>query len=271
MNSGVSFGRSLLRLPEIVENPAASSTAPLAERLFDVLRCVVREDRPVALETVSAATGLPKTTAHRILLMLVAAGMLQRENGAKAYGVGPRLTSLALDVLVHSSLRGGRHAVLQALVDQIGETCNFTMRDGNEVVYIDRVESHWPLRLNLQPGSRVPLHCTSSGKLYLSQMTPRQRRLLLTAVPLKRYTDKTITDPQTLERELAKIAKEGVATDDEGFLAGLISVAVPVKSETGRVIGTVAVHAPNARLSLERAREYVPLLRKAAEALGGTY
>jgi DNA-binding IclR family transcriptional regulator len=115
------------------------------------------------------------------------------------------------------------------------------------------------------------MHCTSSGKLYLSRMTARQRRLFLNAGPLKRYTEKTITDPKSLEAELATIAKAEYATDDEGFLAGLISVAVPVRSRTGGVLGTVAVHAPGARLNLERAVSYVPLLVRAADTLAATY
>lgn len=248
-----------------------SQTSSLAARLFDVLRCVIQEDRPIVLETVVAKTRLPKTTAYRLLLMLVSTGMLQREGNARAYSAAAPLAALALDVLSHSSLRGIRRAVLRRLVDRIDETCNFTMRDGDEVVYIDRVESNWPLKLSLQPGSRVPMHCSSSGKLYLSQMTARQRHLFLTSGPLKRYTDKTITDPEALERELAAIAQAGYATDDEGFLAGLISVAVPVRNRKGNILGTVAVHAPNARLRLDRAISYVPLLAQAAETLAETY
>jgi len=102
-------------------------------------------------------------------------------------------------------------------------------------------------------------------------MRGSQRERILSRVPLKRYTPKTVTDRARLELELARIRKTKVATDDEGFLAGLISVAVPVLDGRGQMIATVAVHAPSARLSLRRALEHVGLLRWAANELGRLY
>ena len=98
----------------------------------------------------------------------------------------------------------------------------------------------------------MPIHCTSSGKLLLAHMPARQRRRVLYGAPIKRYTGKTITDPARLEAELARIRKTKISTDDEGYLAGLISVAVPVLGRNRRMIATVAVHAPTARMSLKR-------------------
>ena len=147
----------------------------------------------------------------------------------------------------------------------------FTTLDVTDIVYVDRVEAAWPLRVHLQPGSHVPIHCTSSGKLFLSHMPARQRRRLIYAAPLERFTAKTITDPARLELELARIRKSKVATDDEGYFAGLISVAVPVLGRNRRMIATVAVHAPTARLSLKRALEHVGLLKRAASDLGSIY
>ena len=102
-------------------------------------------------------------------------------------------------------------------------------------------------------------------------MPARQRRRLIDAAPLERFTAKTITDPARLELELARIRKSKVATDDEGYFAGLISVAVPVLGRNRRMIATVAVHAPTARLSLKRALEHVGLLKRAASDLGSIY
>lgn len=236
-----------------------------------IAEVVAKRGGALNLESICQATGIPKGSAHRLVSTLVQAGFLVRDALPKTYSAGPRLAALGLDAQLHSSLRGERHAVLQALVDQIGETCNMTTLDGIDIVYIDRVESAWPLRMHLQPGSHVPIHCTSSGKLFLSQMRGSQRRRILARVPLKRYTPKTITDPARLEQELERIRKTKVATDDEGFLAGLISVAVPVSDGHGRMIATVAVHAPSARLSLRRALEHVPLLRWAAKELEQLY
>jgi DNA-binding IclR family transcriptional regulator len=239
-------------------------------RALAVLECAARADRPVTLADLCEALALPKATAHRIAQTLEAEGMLLREPGSKRFSVGHRLATLAIDVLANSAHRGTRRAILQRLVDDIGETCNFTMFDGASVVYIDRVEAHWPLRMHLQPGSRVPLHCTASGKLFLSCLRASARRRLLRALPLERHTPNTITDPVRLEAALDKIRAHKVGTDNEEFLAGLVAVAVPVQDARGRVCAALAVHGPTARLSFERALACVPQLRAAAASLGAT-
>lgn len=235
-----------------------------------VLEFVAESERPVTLADVIDGTGFPKPTAHRILALLERERLLQREPDGKRYVAGPRLSSLAFDTLRNTSTRGPRHAILQALVDEIGETCNLTMLDGNEIVYLDRVEAQWPLRMVLQPGSRVPLHCTASGKLFLSLMPAQRRRQFLHGAPLRRHTHNTFTNPERLEKELERIRADMVGTDDEEFLAGLTAVAVPVLDRQGRICATVAVHAPTVRMNMDQARQHVPALRRAAAALAKT-
>jgi DNA-binding IclR family transcriptional regulator len=167
-------------------------------------------------------------------------------------------------------LRGERHRILDSLVDEIGETCNCTMLDGDEVIYLDRVETAWPLRVNLQSGSRVPLHCSASGKLFLAHMRREARQRLLAAAPLPRYTPNTLCDVAALEQELRTIKKEGASFDREEFLLGIVCMAVPILHGT-RAIAAVALHAPVARLSIEGARAWLPRMQEAARALAGTY
>jgi len=241
-----------------------------ASRAFAVLEYAAASAEPLALPDLIEATGFPKSTAHRLLLLLESERLLAREPDGRHYAAGPRLAALALAALKNSARRGERHAILQGLVDEVGETCNFTMLDGNEVVYLDRVEASWPLRLMLAPGSRVPLYCTASGKLFLALMPPARRRRLIAAAPLKRLTRNTITDKNRLLRELEQIRIEKIGTDDEEFLAGLTAVAVPVLDAGRRILATVAVHAPTSRMSIGRARAHVPALRRAAIKLAGT-
>jgi DNA-binding IclR family transcriptional regulator len=240
-------------------------------RALRILEVVAGSAVPVALEQIARETGLPKPTAHRLVGEMVEEGVLLREARPKAFSIGHRATTLAISALTNSPWRAERHAILEALVDRIGETCNFTALDGTVVRYVDRVEADWPLRLVLTAGSVVPLHCTSSGKLFLSHMPARLKKRLIRAMPIKRYTSKTITDPAAMERECRRIKLQGYSTDDGGFLAGLISVAVPVIEREDRVIAAVAVHAPGARLPLEKALEQLPLLQQAAIDLGRLY
>jgi IclR family acetate operon transcriptional repressor len=244
---------------------------PPSLRSLQIAEVVALAAEPVSLEGIAAATSIPRPSLHRFVNALVERGVLLREPHGKAYSAGDRLSAMAAGVMSHSSLRNERRSILKSLVDQIGETCNFTTLDGHDIVYVDRVEAAWPLRVHLQPGSHVPIHCTSSGKLFLAHMSARKRRRLLYRGSLKRFTGKTITDPALLETELKRIRKTKISTDDEGYFTGLISVAVPVLGRNRRMIGTVAVHAPTARMSLRQALAHVGLLRRAASDLGRIY
>src|SRR5207248_1975427 len=190
----------------------------------------------------------PKPSVYRILHLLMRGQLVEREVSAKRYVVGPRVSALSLSVQMRSPLRRERHAILSGLVDEIGETVNFTMLDGNEAVYVDRVETTAIVRLHMRIGSRVPLHCTASGKLFLAHLPQAALRRLIRASPLKRYTERTITNAEALERELAKIRSSGVGTDSGEFLEGSVCLAVPVVESRGRVCAAVAVHGPAPRM-----------------------
>ena len=138
---------------------------------------------------------------------------------------------------------------------------------GNQVAYIDRVESRWPLGLRFEPGSRVPVHCTAIGKLLLSEMGPRQRDRFLMSSPLLKYTQNTITEPGALQQELAHIHEKRISTDDQEFMSGVVCVAVPITCSSGRVCAGLAISAPQARLTLEDAKRHLPLLQDAARKL----
>ncbi|MCX7167543.1 MAG: IclR family transcriptional regulator [Rhodocyclales bacterium] len=246
--------------------PEDSSTL----RAFGVLELVARADGPLSLDEVTQLCGLPKPSVYRILGTLQRGGLVQREPAAKRYCIGARLSRLALEVMMRSPQRARRHAILQQLVAEIGETCNLTMLDGNEVLYLDRVETSSPVRVHLAAGSRVPLHCTASGKLFLSQLSDSQAATLLGPGPYRRFTENTITDPAELQKALRRIRSEGMGTDVSEFLEGSVAVSVPVTDAQGRVCATVAVHGPAPRVTLRSCMDFLPALRRAATAMAGT-
>ena len=237
-------------------------------RLVALLEVVASRDRLFSLQALVEETGLPKPTLHRMLQQLEGAGLLQREGDGRHYGTGVRLRRLAENLLLHDSHHGARHAVLRHLVAEIGESCNLTALSGGEVVYLDRVETAAPLRFYLHPGSRVPAHCSASGKIFLAQMTPEQRKRLLAHAPLERFTANTLVDLPRLERELKRVQREGHAVDDEEFLPGLVCLAVAVPAPDGRARLCVALQAPTLRVTTAKAKQLLPALRRAAEALG---
>jgi IclR family acetate operon transcriptional repressor len=235
-----------------------------------ILEAMATAQRPLGVSELGALLGLPKPTAHRIVRMLESEGLLQREPGSRRFVPGARMVQLGLGIVAASMLRAPRHAILEALSKEIGETCNFGVMSGSHVLYLDRVESAWPFGLRFEPGSRVPLHCTSMGKLFLSQLPAQKRRLLLGSIPMYRYTENTITDVAQLEAELEKIRASEVSTDNQEFLAGVVCVAVPVRSPGGNRVAALAISAPLARMSLQQGLRHVPLLQTAAGRLTAT-
>ena len=236
-------------------------------RLFALLEVVASKDQLFSLQELVEDTALPKPTLHRMLQQLEGAGLLQRAADGRRYGTGTRLRRLAENLLLNDIHHGAQHAVLRHLVDVVGESCNLTALSGNEVVYLDRVETAAPLRFYLQAGSRVPAHCSASGKMFLAQMTPSQRQRLLAHAPLEACTAKTITDLKLLEAEIKNIRRQAYAIDNEEFLPGLLCVAVLVPNAAAKSNLCVAVQAPVMRLAPDKALKVLKPLQRAALAL----
>jgi len=236
-------------------------------RAFRLIELIANAETPLSLDEVTQRSGLPKPTVYRTLGMLVRSGLASRDSVQKRYGVGPRLSALALKAQLHAPERTQRQAVLARLAEETGESCNLAVLDGTELVDIDRVEGRSPVGLHADLGSRRPLHCTASGKLYLSQLTPAKVRVLLGREPFKRYTERTLTDFVALERELRKTRAERVGTDVGEYIEGIACLAVPVTDARGRVRVTVAVRGPALRLTARNGLEHLPALRRAAAAM----
>ena len=243
----------------------ADSTPGL--RLFALLELIGSKDHFVSLQSLTEETGFPKPTVFRMLQTLETAGLIIRQSDKRQYGTGTRLRRFAESLLLNATQVGTRHAVLQDLVDDLGETCNITALSGNEILYLDRVETQEPLRFNLQSGSRVPIHCSASGKVLLANMPRAQRHKLLRYAPLKRLTANTITTLEELDEELKRVQSVGFAIDNEEFMSGLVCMAIAVPSAHGRSNQCVAVQAPAMRMTAEDAVALLPRLQSAAAAL----
>ena len=251
------------------DESAAPERASTVERAFALIEMVVTENRSMSLAEMALRLGLPKATVHRIAIRLEEQGLLVREPVDKQFTIGPRLNALAIDTVAASVRRAPRHAILETLARETGETCNLGMLDSNAVLYLDRVETHWPLRLQLSVGSHVPLHCTAMGKLFLSQMPKRARERLYIVQPLQRFTENTVTDPATLEGDLAEIRRTGVSLNNQEYMVGLVGMAVPIPDPVhkSRFPAAVAIHAPQPRLDVVEMRQHLPALRRAAERM----
>ena len=249
---------------------STETTTSVSERALLLLETIAKAEEPPTLNELMAAIRLPKATTHRFVALLERLGFVQRASDGRRYEVGHRLLTLSLEGMRRAFDLAPRRVILSALVKEIGETCNITMLDGERLVYLDRAESDWPLQFRLSVGSHVPLHCTASGKLFLSLSPVSLRKALYRTQPFQRYTARTLTTTEQLEAELTRIRQTGVGTDNEEFMEGMAATAVPVHDSRGRICATVAVHGPITRLPLTRALALVPALRKAAKSLEQT-
>jgi DNA-binding IclR family transcriptional regulator len=240
-------------------------------RAFRVIEVVSHHENGCSLMEIANALELPKQTVHRLVAQLEMAGLLLREPRTRRLQVASRVERFAISALMNGPARQERHAILKSLVESTGETCNLTALAGTDVVYLDRVETAWPLRMMLAPGSHVPLHATSSGKLLASLLPKSQRERLISKLWLRSFTQNTIVDRDELARELAETRKRRIGVNRAEHLRGLCGVAVPVMIDRQRACAAVAIQAPEGRMTLDELMGHVPRLREAAQAIGETF
>lgn len=255
-----------MEAPETAMFEGDSRRAPVF-RVLDLLQFITAAPHPVTVAEIASELSLPRGTVHRLCVRLEREGWLDREPDGRHFTTGTQAEAMAARAQTHSARRATRHGILAALSERVGATCNFTTLSGPDVLYLDRVESDWPVGLQLGPGSLVPTYCTASGKLLLAMTDDARRSRLLDAMDLQRRTDRTVTDRARLKTILSDVASCGYALDDEEFLPGLIALAVPIIGARGRVLGAVAMHATRDRITLQSAIEMRPLLQAAARDL----
>lgn len=249
-----------------------SDVAP-ALRPIALLERVAAMDHPVTFVEMAGETDLPRPTVHRWLNALAESGLLQRTPDGRRYELAPRAVALAFAILSNQPAASARREILERLAAEVGEACNLTVLDGAQVTYVDRVESKWPLRITFQRGSRVPVHCSASGKLFLALMPPAQRDKAIADLTFEPATRNTIVDRGAFAREIAEIRKLGYALDREEYLDGLVCLAAPVTQQVGRrrtCVAALAIQAPTSRMSEAAIVEKLPELREAAKAIEAT-
>lgn len=242
-------------------------TIPTNLRLLLLLEELARVGVPITPTAANEVLGLPKPTIHRLFHTLEEEGFLQRDIDGRSYAPGARLRRFAGSVLSTSRIRMVRQTVLTALAEDVGETCNIAMPERHAMVYLDRVETKWPLRIQLPVGTEVPFHCTASGKMYLSSLKPRLFAKYLGIVTLEAHTSKTLTDPEALRAEVEMIKERGYSTDEEEFMESMVAVAVPLFDDQNRLMSTLSIHAPTQRVCLDDLKAHVPRLQAAAKEL----
>jgi len=233
-------------------------------RVLDILEAIAKADRPMSPTDLAYELDIPKATAHRLVQTLETEGYIQT-NLRGNLTVADRLTRLSMGALQNNHFKTQRRILLENLAAVTGETCGISLPDGTEMIYYDRVQANWPLQVYLPIGSRVPMYCTSGGKLYLSHMPSAQLKRMIPKIELVQRARQTITDHDQLLEELELTRKRGIALDNEEFIDGMVACSVPI-TLNGRMLASLFCHAPVIRQSIEDMEAMAPkLLETAAE------
>lgn len=250
-------------MPEDQDFDVKRGQIPTNLRLLYLMEEVARMGTPVSASHLGAALGLPKPTVHRLLHTAETEGFLQRDVDGKSYGPGVRMRRLSTNTLSSQRIRTERLRILRKLAEDVGETCNLAAPGRDGMVYLDRVETHWPLRIQLPIGTQVPFYCTASGKMYLSSLRQDKLERLLHTLDLDARTQWTLSNADDLKEELALTRGRGFSTDNQEFMEGMLALAVPICDDQRRLLSTLSIHVPNQRLDLESLLQHLPRLREA--------
>ena len=252
------------------ERPGAATGAHRAAgRVMDILELVVRTADGLALRELSAQLEAPKSSLLPLLRTLTARGYLA-QGALGEYRLGPTALELGIDSLAHRGWPAIARPALRELMQRTGETVFLGALggDGTAVVFVDKVESEQVIRYAAGVGARRALHATSSGKVILAFLPAPERERILRALPLKRYTDRTVTSLPALRAALEEVRRAGVCVNLDELALGAAGIAAPVFDRAGRVIGACAIGGPTERVRprLERLAAEVTAAARAISA-----
>ena len=214
------------------------------ERAFAVLGTLA--DGPIGVTEVAERTGLPKSTAARLLASLAREGVVEQLPGDTRYRLGGRLATLAAGVLPTRSLGRVARPSLAELSAEVGEAAGLSVPEGDLVHYIDQVDTPNPVSVRDWTGSRLPMHAVSSGQVLLAFRPAASLERYLER-PRERFTERTLVDPEALRARLRDVRRDGYAWVLEEFDRGINSVAAPIADVSGEVVASVHLHGPSYR------------------------
>jgi len=218
------------------------------ERMFNLLEVLAAREEPVSLKEISEKTGLHPSTAHRILNDLTIGRIVERPEPG-IYRLGMRLLELGNLVKDRLSVRDTALGPMRELHKQIQQPVNLSMRQGDEIVYVERAYSE---RSGMQVvraiGGRAPLHLTSVGKLFLAADDPQRVRAYATRTGLMGNTPNSLTQLPALERELIQCRQNGISRDNEELEMGVRCIAAGIYDDQGKLVAGLSISAPSDRL-----------------------
>jgi len=218
-----------------------------------------------SLKTISRQLGMSKSTAHRYMTTLEELAVVERDD-KDHFRLGLKLVELAATFLSDQNLHNVSAPFLHGLAAQTQETVHLAVPFADEVVYIAKVDSSHAIRMASHIGARIPMYCTSLGKVILAHY-PADRVEEIMRAGLSARTPHTITSAESLRAELERVRAQGYAIDDQENEIGVCCVGAPIFDYTSKVIGAISISGPASRMTMERSLELAPLVRDAASGV----
>ncbi|MEM1234944.1 MAG: IclR family transcriptional regulator [Pseudomonadota bacterium] len=249
------------------DGSTVASGAGTVGKALEVLDQVATFGRPVRFGELLAVSRFPKATLYRFVQTLAAEGMLTFDADRQTYALGVRLVRLAHAAWETSSLAPVAREHLDKLSARVGETVHLAQLDHASVLYVDKVNAREPLPMYSQAGKVGPAYCTGVGKAMLAFLPQRELDVVIGQQSFHRFTPNTVTSEFALRTELEAIRDQGFAFDREEHEPGIICVAMPIRTERGRVLGALSVTSSTSRTTLQALEVHVPAIRATARAI----
>jgi DNA-binding IclR family transcriptional regulator len=237
------------------------------ERAVSILNAFSPEDPELGVTELAERLGLHKSTVHRFMVNLDAAGLVERNPRTGRYRLGLRIFELGGLVMQQMNLWDEALPFLEGLVHDTGETGHLAVLDGGEAIYIERVEARRALRVPSAIGRGYPAHATNLGKVLLADLSRERVEAIVAERGLAAYTPHTITDLPRLEAELERIRALGYAVDNEEYDEGLRCIGAPVRDHSGHVVAALGIGGPVTRITPDRVDPLAELVMTAARGL----
>ncbi len=222
-------------------------------RGLEVIRSFSARAPEQTLSEVAAATGLTRAGARRILLTLQTLGYVRSDG--KYYALTPRILDLGFAYLSSTPLWNLAEPAMEALVDEVKESCSAAVLEGLDVVYVLRVHTHKIMSTNLGVGSRLPAFWTSMGRVLLAALPPDELRALMARREQRAFTRHTLTGDDELYAEIARVREQGWALLNQELEEGLISIAAPIRNARGQTVAALNISGQANRTSEQMMRE----------------
>ena len=253
-------------MPKNESSVPSTPTVQVIERMFALMDVLASRKESISLKEISEKTGLHPSTAHRLLNDLAIGRFVDRSQPG-SYRLGMRLLELGNLVKNRLNVRDAALVPMRRLHKLIQQPVNLSMRQGDEIIYIERAFSE---RSGMQVvraiGGRAPLHLTSVGKLFLATDDPQRVRAYATRTGLSGHTKNSLTDLSALERELSKVQQYGYAQDNEELELGVRCMAAGIYDDQGTLVAGLSISAPAGRLE----DEWLPKLQATAQEISTT-